>query len=78
MNHNVWLNKRVRFIDHPIGLRLTSMKGTVERIDHDEGYAFVLVDEPAICFTKEGSTQELHVLREALDNLRHIDDASLM
>jgi hypothetical protein len=74
MNEDTLLCKHVHFVDHPIGLRLTSMKGMVERIDLDEGYAFVRMDEPAVCFTADGSTKELHVLREAFDNLRCIDN----
>ena len=74
MNDSKWLCKRVCFVDHPVGLLLSSMEGTVECIDSDEGYAFVRMDAPAVCFTANGSTEELSVLREAFDNLRCIDN----
>lgn len=60
---------RVHLRDHPIGVRLRSMRGCVERFDPDDEYYLVRLDEPATYFHADGSTEELDVIREAGDNL---------
>lgn len=60
---------RVRLRDHPFGVRLRSMSGYVEQFDPVEEFYLVRLDEPALYYHADGSTELLDVIREAGANL---------
>jgi hypothetical protein len=70
------IGTRVLLRDHPIGLRLRSFGGTIARPDEPDGYLVVRLDEPAIYFHADGTTENLTEIVEARDNLiiEHADD----
>ena len=73
------IGTRVRLRDHPIGVRLRSHAGTISRPDQWDGYFIVRLDEPAIYFRADGTTETLAEMVEARDNLiiKFADDVTL-
>jgi|RhiMetdeSRZDD1v2_1073273.scaffolds.fasta_scaffold2927432_1 hypothetical protein len=63
------IGTRVRFRDHPFGVRLRSYTGTVVRYDSYSGSCIVRMDEPATQFLAKGRQEDLPEIREASDNL---------
>jgi hypothetical protein len=63
------IGTHVRLRDHPVGVRLRSFRGTVARPDDTDGYLVVRLDEPAIYFRADGTTENLSEIVEARDNL---------
>ncbi|MBA2452750.1 MAG: hypothetical protein H0V47_06240 [Chloroflexia bacterium] len=60
---------RVRLRDNPFGVQLRSMSGYIERLELSSGCYIVQLDEPAIYFHADGTTEDLPAVREAGDNL---------
>lgn len=60
---------RVRLRDNPFGVQLRSMSGYIERLELSSGCYIVQLDEPAIYFHANGTTEDLPAIREAGDNL---------
>jgi hypothetical protein len=63
------IGTHVRLRDHPVGVRLRSFGGMIARLDEPDGYLVVRLDEPAIYFHAEGTTENLAEIVEARDNL---------
>lgn len=60
---------RVRLRDNPFGVQLRSMSGHIEYQQLSDGYYVVRLDEPAIYFHADGTTEDLLEICEAGDNL---------
>ena len=67
---------RVRLAGDVVGVTLRSPHGSVVRPDMYDGYYIVRLDSPAIYHHADGTTDDLHELVEAIDNLIVLEPAN--
>lgn len=60
---------RVRLAGDVVGVTLRDASGSIVRPDTYTGYYVVRLDSPAMFHHTDGTTEDLHELVEAIDNL---------